>query len=175
MNSAINGCNCKRNWRSYNFSQGRPRSQAVRDHRVQQSVLVKQAELIPAPRILSSDLPSQISRPHGIPTVRPRSCSAVGRGSEAYAFDPLPHHAVYYTRSMPFTTPPGCRRVNLQLSTLITTCILGHPLLRFALPGRLPIASIGVPVAAVDCGVVVVTFVPFTIGARRQSHVAERT
>ena len=43
--------------------------------------LLKQAELIPAPRNLSSDLPSQISRPHGIPTVRPRSCSAVGHGS----------------------------------------------------------------------------------------------
>ena len=33
--------NCKRNLRSYNFSQGRPRSQAVRDHRVRQSVFVE--------------------------------------------------------------------------------------------------------------------------------------
>ena len=109
MNSAINGCNCRRNWRSYNFSQGRPRSQAVRDHRVQQSVLVKQAELIPAPRILSSDLPSQISRPHGIPTARPRSCSAVGHGREAYAFRPTAascrllyeKHAIYYPTRLP--------------------------------------------------------------------------
>ena len=64
---------------------------------------------------------------------------------------------------MPFTNAPG-RRVNLQPLSLLATRCLGHPLLRFALPGRLPIASIGVPVAAVDCGVVVVTFVPFSSG-----------
>ena len=166
MNSAMNGRNCKRNCRSYNFSQGRRARRQSCEHRVRKSVFVQQAELIPAPRHLSA---VQTCRPRSADrTVYRRSDQELQRGrawvgKHMHVFANSLLHAVYYTRSMPFTNPPG-RRVNLQLSSLLDTCCLGHPLLHFALPGRLPIASIGIPIAAVDCGVAVMTFAPLSTG-----------
>ena len=117
-----------------------------------------------------------------------KNCSVDGRGSESMCTFSRIHCRMPFTTLpdvMPFTNPPG-RRVNLQLLTLLATCCLGHPLLRFALPGRLPIASIGVPIAAADRDLAVVTFAPLssgrparrlgaTIGARRWWRVAERS